>query len=77
MTNFTESPIIYLFLSYNNEHHIVNCITDEEYCVPTQMEYKLENLSSYTIYKIYIIAFTTAPSVHSNDITIKTLVGSK
>lgn len=56
---------------------MINCLTDEENCVPTQMEYKLENLSSYTIYKIYIIAFTTAPSDHSNDITIKTLVGSK
>ncbi|XP_065362963.1 cytokine receptor-like isoform X2 [Calliphora vicina] len=62
-------------IAYNNEHHTINCQTDEEKCAPKQMEYKLENLSSYTTYKIYIIAYTTAPSNHSNDITITTLVG--
>ncbi|KAM7350750.1 cytokine receptor-like isoform 2-T4 [Cochliomyia hominivorax] len=62
-------------IAYNNEHHIINCQTDEEKCATKQMEYRLENLSSYTTYKIYVTAFTTAPSEHSNDITIKTLVG--
>lgn len=64
-------------LRYNNEHHTINCQTDEEKCAPKQMVYKLENLSSYTRYKIYITAYTTAPSEHSNDISINTLVGSE
>lgn len=62
---------------YNNEHYVINCELDLEKCRPQQVVYKLENLSSFTTYKIYITAYTTAPSEHSNDIIIKTLVGSK
>ncbi|XP_037828715.1 cytokine receptor-like isoform X2 [Lucilia sericata] len=64
-------------IAYNNEYHNINCQTNEEQCASKQVEYKLENLSSYTTYKIYITAYTsaTAASNHSNDITVTTLVG--
>lgn len=40
------------------------------------MTFTLENLSGYTRYKVYIVAYTVAASNHSNDITIETMVGS-
>lgn len=71
------SRLFLSFIRYNNENHIIDCKA-EEICTKKEMTFTLENLSSFTNYKIYIVAYTNAaPSEHSNDINVKTLVGSK
>ncbi|XP_013097747.2 cytokine receptor isoform X1 [Stomoxys calcitrans] len=64
-------------IEYNNEHHIIECSSDEtgSLCSQKKMTYTLENLSSFTSYKVYVVAHTIADSKHSNDITVNTLVG--
>ncbi|XP_005191927.1 cytokine receptor isoform X2 [Musca domestica] len=62
-------------IEYNNENYIIDCKA-EEVCTKKEMTFTLENLSSFTNYKVYIVAYTNAaPSEHSNDINVKTLVG--
>ncbi|XP_061395881.1 cytokine receptor-like [Musca vetustissima] len=63
-------------IEYNNENHIIDCQLDSSICSKKEMTFTLENLSSFTNYKVYIVAYTNAaPSEHSNDINVKTLVG--
>ncbi|XP_073828659.1 cytokine receptor-like isoform X2 [Musca autumnalis] len=62
-------------IEYNNENHIIDCELDKFVCSKKELTFTLENLSSFTNYKIYIVAYTNAPSEHSNDINVKTLVG--
>lgn len=66
----------------SNEIRIVNCSEQMEENICSQrddeeMVYKLDNLSSFTSYKIYVTAHTVLDSTPSNDVHVFTLIGSK
>lgn len=46
-------------------------------CTDEMLSYKLNNLKSYTKYRIYVIAYTNLPSEPSNYIKVTTLIGGK
>ncbi|KAI9588952.1 hypothetical protein GQX74_007121, partial [Glossina fuscipes] len=62
-------------IQYNNEYHALDCFKELKVCSHKDLTYKLENLSSYTSYKVYVTAYTNAASIPSNDIQLKTLIG--
>ncbi|XP_075159104.1 cytokine receptor-like isoform X2 [Haematobia irritans] len=62
-------------IQYNNENYIIDCLQNKTICSKGEMRYTLENLSSFTRYKVYVVAYTIAASNSSNDITLDTLVG--